>query len=476
MMDTKKLRQKVLDLAIRGKLVPQDPNDEPASVLLERIRKEKELLIKEGKIKRDKKENTCAKFPYEKSITNYELGIKNEEVPFQIPENWVWVKTKDIFEINPKSELDDAMSVAFIPMTLISDGFTNKHTSEIRKWGKIKKGFTHFREGDVGIAKITPCFENRKSIVFQNLENGYGAGTTELHILRPILEPFLSNFLIWFVKTEDFITNVINCFTGAVGQQRVGKNIIEETYFPLPPLSEQSRIVSAIESAFALIDEIETNKLSLSQFIKQTKSKVLDLAIRGKLVPQDPNDEPASVLLERIKNEQKTKKAAADISHYDDLLPNGWVICELGDLLRYEQPTKYIVNTTDYSDENRIPVLTAGKSFIIGYTNENFGVYEAIPVIIFDDFTTESKFVDFNFKVKSSAMKILSTNKEIADLKFLQYTMQTINFTHDTHKRYWISAYSKCSIALPPISEQHRIVQKIEEIFTQLDEIEKSVK
>ena len=109
----------------------------------------------------------------------------------------------------------------------------------------------------------------------------------ELHILRPIFESFLSNYIIWFVKTEDFITNGINSFTGAVGQQRVGKNIIEETYLPLPPLAELKRMVFAIESAFTLIDEIEANKQDLTQFIKQAKSKVLDLAIHGKLVAQD---------------------------------------------------------------------------------------------------------------------------------------------------------------------------------------------
>ena len=181
-MDTKKLRQKILDLAIRGKLVPQDPNDEPASVLLERITAEKERLIAEGKIKRNKKESTSEKSPY-------------QNLPFEIPQGWVWVTLKDIFEINPKNNLEDGTDASFVPMTLISDGFANKHTSEIRKWKEIKKGFTHFQEGDVGVAKITPCFENRKSIIFQNLENGYGAGTTELHILRPILESLFIKLL-----------------------------------------------------------------------------------------------------------------------------------------------------------------------------------------------------------------------------------------------------------------------------------------
>jgi type I restriction enzyme S subunit len=176
-----------------------------------------------------------------------------------LPEGWVWVKLKDAFEFNPKNDINDEIPVSFIPMNLISDSFTNKHISEIRKWKEIKKGFTHFREGDVGIAKITPCFENRKSVVFKNLESGYGAGTTELHILRPIFDPFLSNYLIWFVKTENFITNGVNCFTGAVGQQRIGRNVIGDTLFPLPPLAEQKRIVQKIDSIFETLNLIQNN-------------------------------------------------------------------------------------------------------------------------------------------------------------------------------------------------------------------------
>jgi len=179
--------------------------------------------------------------------------------PFEVPKGWMWVQLKDVFDFNPKNKLEDETIVSFIPMTFISDSFSNKHTYETRKWKDIKKGFTHFQERDVGIAKITPCFENRKSVVFQNLENGYGAGTTELHILRPKSEFILSDYLLWFVKTDRFINEGISCFTGAVGQQRVGKNIIEETYFPLPPLTEQKRIVKKIESIFQALDLIQDN-------------------------------------------------------------------------------------------------------------------------------------------------------------------------------------------------------------------------
>ena len=146
-----------------------------------------------------------------------------------------------------------------------------------------------------------------------------------------------------------------------------------------------------------------------------------------------------------------------------------WKEYTLEDLLSYEQPTPYIVESTEYDDSYDIPVLTAGKSFILGYTNEDFGVYEALPVIIFDDFTTATQFVNFKFKVKSSAMKILTANTELVLPKYIFYRMQIIQFDHSTHKRYWIQQYSKTKIKIPPIPEQERIVAKIEELFSQLD-------
>lgn len=142
---------------------------------------------------------------------------------------------------------------------------------------------------------------------------------------------------------------------------------------------------------------------------------------------------------------------------------------ELGDLLEYEQPTAYIVESTDYRDSYSIPVLTAGKSFILGYTNETDGIFDKLPVIIFDDFTTATQYVNFPFKVKSSAMKILHINTGLVLPKYIFYRMQIIQFDHNTHKRYWIQQYSKIRISIPPLSEQERIVARIEELFSQLD-------
>lgn len=146
-----------------------------------------------------------------------------------------------------------------------------------------------------------------------------------------------------------------------------------------------------------------------------------------------------------------------------------WTEYELGELLSYEQPTPYIVESTDYSDSYDTPVLTAGKSFIIGYTNETSGIYDKLPVIIFDDFTTSTQYVNFPFKVKSSAMKILTANTELVIPKFIFYRMQIIEFDHSTHKRYWIQQYSKIKVKIPPVPEQERIVAQIEELFSELD-------
>lgn len=150
-------------------------------------------------------------------------------------------------------------------------------------------------------------------------------------------------------------------------------------------------------------------------------------------------------------------------------MKNEWKSYELGQLLIYEQPTAYIVQSTDYSDNYDIPVLTAGKSFILGYTNETDGVFDRLPVIIFDDFTTATQYVNFRFKVKSSAMKILNINTELVLPKYIFYRMQIIHFDHSTHKRYWIQEYSKLKVAIPPIAEQQRIVTRIEELFSELD-------
>ena len=277
-----------------------------------------------------------------------------------------------------------------------------------------------------------------------------------------IIQLYLFYFLL--SQRNEFIAK-----GGGGAQPNISKEIIVNTFIPLPPLSEQQRIVMEIEKWFALIDQVEHGKSDLQTVIKQAKSKILDLAIHGKLVQQNHNDEPAIELLKRI-NPDFTP---CDNGHYENL-PDGWGVCRLEDIVDYEQPTAYIVNSTSYNDSYPIPVLTAGKSFIIGYTNEEKGIYSKLPCIIFDDFTTDSKFVDFPFKVKSSAMKILQVRKGI-EIEYVAMFMNTTRLIGDTHKRYWISEYSKLTIPIPPKAEQKRIVDTIHTAFAKLDTIMESL-
>ena len=249
------LKKSILQSAIQGKLVAQNPDDEPASILLEKIRKEKEQLIKAGKLKRDKNEsfiykNTADNSYYEK--IGGETRCIDDEVLFEVPDNWEWVRLKNIIQINPTNRADDNINASFVTMKDIEAGYSNSFTFEEKEWGNIKKGFTHFQNGDVAFAKITPCFQNRKSLIFNDLINNIGAGTTELHILRPIAEYTDPFYLLIFVKTEYFIKYGITNFTGTAGQQRFPTDKLKDILIPLPPNYEQKRISEKVKLLFAL--------------------------------------------------------------------------------------------------------------------------------------------------------------------------------------------------------------------------------
>ena len=286
-------------------------------------------------------------------------------------------------------------------------------------------------------------------------------------LIKPIKE--ISNkFLCYFLQSPLCYASVRDSMKG-VGITRITLKQIEKWDVPLPPLAEQHRIVTEIERWFSLINIIENNKEDLQTTIKQTKNKILDFAIHGKLVPQDPTDESAIELLKRI----NPNFTPCDNGHYPQL-PDGWCKCRLEDIVEYEQPQAYIVNSTDYDDRYLTPVLTAGKSFVIGYTNETEGIYQNTPCIIFDDFTTDSKLVDFPFKVKSSAMKILKVADDI-EIEYVAMFMNITRLIGDTHKRYWISEYSKLCIPIPPKEEQKRIINAANAMFEKLDAIIESL-
>lgn len=450
-MDTKKLRQKILDLAIHGKLVPQDPNDEPASVLLERIRKEKEQLIKEGKIKAPKK-----------SKTSSDMSHYPKEVPFEVPDGWCWCYLNSIGRWQSGATPSRGVNAYYggtIPWLKTGDlnddyvkDIPERITDKALKETSVKLN----PEGSVLIAMYGATIGKVGILTYPATTNQACCACSEL---CGVYNRYLFYFLI--SHKDEFIRQA-----GGGAQPNISKEIIVNTPMPVPPIEEQKRIVYEIEKWFRIIKVIDDSELSIRAVTDTCKAKILDLAIHGKLVPQDQNDEPAIELLRRI-NPDFTP---SDNLHYEGTLPVGWSLCRLEDILEYEQPQAYIVKSTDYSEKYETPVLTPGKSFILGHTNESDGICNTLPVIIFDDFTTESKYVDFPFKVKSSAMKILRVKGEI-DIRYVTFFMSITRLTGDTHKRYWISEYSKLCIPLPPLQEQKRIVAKIVELNEQLDRL-----
>lgn len=366
----KKLRELILELAVRGKLVPQDPNDEPASVLLERIAAEKAELMKQGKIKKQK--------PLPE--------ISEEEKPFELPVGWEWTTLNTLAEINPKIDVsDDEQDISFVPMPLISTKFDGSHDFEVRKWKEVKKGYTHFANGDIAIAKITPCFENSKAAIFSGLKNNVGVGTTELHVARPYSPAVNQQYLLLNFKSPGFLKTGESQMTGSAGQKRVPRNFFENYPLPFPPLQEQERIVNNFTQLMILCDQLEQHSLTsldahqqlvgtllttltdsqnadelaenwarISEHfdtlftteasIAALKQTILQLAVMGKLVPQDPNDEPASELLKRIAQEKaqlvkdgkiKKQKPLPPISDEEKPfeLPDGWEWCLFEDVV-----------------------------------------------------------------------------------------------------------------------------------------------
>lgn len=322
-MTPQKLKSSILQLAIQGKLVEQRPEEGTGEELYQQIQAEKKRLIQEGKIKKEK--------PLPE--------IAEDEVPFEIPESWKWVRVAQVVTLNPKNDLDDHLDTAFIPMPCVSDGFRNSHTFEVKKWGEIKKGFTHFADGDIGVAKITPCFQNRKSVVFQGLPNGYGAGTTELSIVRVINTTILREYLLWFFKSEYFIVNGVKSFTGTAGQQRIHKDYLATCLFPLPPLAEQKRIVAQIEELLPYLDRYEKAWNRLEEFNRRfpadMQKSILQMAIQGKLVEQRPEEGTGEELYQQIQAEKKRLIAEGKIKREKPLpeitedeipfeIPEGW--------------------------------------------------------------------------------------------------------------------------------------------------------
>jgi len=518
-----RLRRFILDLAVRGKLAPQDSMDEPAAELLKRIAAEKAQLVKAGEIRNPKPIQALS------------------EPPFSIPSNWRWSQIAEIGVLNPRNEAPDATEASFVPMPLIAAEYGVANKYEVRPWGEIKKGYTHFADGDVGLAKITPCFENGKSTVFWNLTGGIGSGTTELHVVRPLFVD--QNYILIFFKSPHFIETGVPRMTGTAGQKRVPPEYFAHSPFPLPPLAEQRRIVAKVDELMALCDQLEMARAkreaardrlaaaSLARLnapdpgtfkddgrfaldtlpalatrpdqIKQLRQTILNLAVRGKFVPQDPQDEPASELLKRIvgaKGCSRHTSISVDGEAEPYSVPASWKWTALDELITIGPQNGISPKPTNREDAPMAITLTATTSGVFnpayfkrveanvpedsdfwlregdllfqrGNTREYVGIAAVYKgpsrTLLFPDLIMKvrvSDLVSLRFihlaAISPPARAYLSANASGA-----QATMPKINQT----------TLVSLPIPLPPLAEQHRIVAKVDALMALCDRLEASL-
>ncbi|MBO8484609.1 MAG: restriction endonuclease subunit S [Bacteroidetes bacterium] len=480
-MDTKKLRQKILDLAIHGKLVPQDPNDEPASVLLERIKAEKERLIKEGKIKRSKKSAKTSDTPH-----------YQQNVPFEVPENWVWCKLEDIvyeLKYGTSEKSSSVGKIAVLRMGNITNIGTidyselvySSNEEDIKQYSLKKDDLLFNRTNSSDWVGKTAIYKEERPAIYA----GY------LIRIRPIL---ISPDYLNIVMNSSYYRNwCYNVKTDAVNQSNINAQKLSQLMIPVPPSKEQERIIVKIAKWISLINAIRNNKEDLQSTIKQTKNKILDLAIHGKLVPQDSNDEPAIELLKCI----NPNFTPCDNGHYPQL-PRGWINVTIKDVCE---------NINGLWKGKKEPFVNVGvirnanftKDFKLDYSNiEYIDVEERAFVqrhLLNGDLIVEKSGGSDNnpvgrtvlyegdngvFSYSNFTMVLRIKYKELVLSKFLYYyilakykagVMKSMQTQTTGLHNLILDKYLAMPLYLPPYSEQERIINKIEDLFEKLDAI-----
>ena len=455
-MDTKALRQKILDLAIHGKLVPQDPNDEPASVLLERIRAEKERLIKEGKIKKGKKSAKTSDKPH---------------YPYELPKGWEWCRLEDIAYVasgsTPEKSSFVPKGIPYIKMYNLRNqkiDFEYKPqyiTAEIHN-GKLQRSRTEV--GDLIMNIVGPPL-GKLAIIPPSLPQ---ANFNQAAVLiRPYLHKDNINVYLKAYLEEMSEINSIST-KGSAGQVNISLTQSQNMRIPLPPLPEIERIIKNLKYWLSFVDNIEENKEKLQDSIRQVKSKVLDLAIHGKLVPQDPNDEPAIELLKRI---NPKAEITCDTPQYGKL-PKGWCLCKISSVVD-------IVNGKSQknveSPTGKYPIYGSGG--IIGKAME-YTCLAGSTIIGRKGTINHPIFVEENFWNVDTAFGMKANNQILEDKYFYCFCLY-FDFSK-LDKSSALPSLTKTAIGnlilpIPPLAEQQRIVAKIEELFAQLDKIESSL-
>ena len=406
-MDTQRLKDKILQLAIQGKLVEQDKNDEPASALLQRIKEERDKLVREGKIRKPKKL----------------APIEEEEKPFDIPKGWEWVRLGEVIEIigGVSYKKGDVLVDNFGMRVLRGGNIQNNSLIlydddvYINKDSIAKEKI--IREGDIIIVASTgsKTVIGKPAFIEKDYENiAIGAF---LRIIRPI--NILNSKYISKIFFSGIYRNYIRNISKGTNINNVKNEYLNNFIIPLPPLAEQKRIVEKVDQLFTLIDELDSNKEDLLEVINLTRNQVLQEAIQGKLVEQNPEDEPASVLLERIKEERnklikekkirKPKKLPPIEEEKPFEIPKGWEWVRLGEISSQIPSKQYQIKQSDIIKEGRYPVVSQSINLIEGYSNvEDKLLMIDNPVVIFGDHTRHVKYIDFNFIVGADGIKIIN--------------------------------------------------------------------
>ena len=473
-MDTKALRQKILDLAIHGKLVPQDPNDEPASVLLERIRAEKERLIKEGKIKKGKKSAKTSDKPH---------------YPYELPKGWVWCKLEDyVFTVTDgdhQAPPKVSKGIPFLVISNIADGsldFSNtryvpeEYYEKIQMERKPKRGDILFSV--TGSYGIVVNVKTDRQFCFQR------------HI--GLIKPTISNEYLSFVLMSNYIKSLCDKLATGTAQKTVGLDTLRSLYVPIAPIEEQERIVTKIKHLLLQISFLEAGKGKLVAAIKQAKSKILDLAIHGKLVPQDPNDEPASELLKRINPKAEITCDTPQYGKLPFVIPSSWEWVKLSGIAKSNIGLTY--RPTDIVSTG-VPVYRSN--------NIRNGKIDTTDLVKVSTKILEKQLLhvgDLLICARNGSRNLIGKNAIISELKeptsfgafmavcrsaYNQWIRIVLNseyfdrYLDDSNSATINQVTQKMLLALPiplpPHQEQHRIVAKIEELFAQLDKIEASL-
>lgn len=394
-----------------------------------------------------------------------------KETPFTIPNNWQWKRVADCVQFNPKVIQDDAAEVSFIPMADVEPGFVDHcSTRQIKLWAKVKKGFSRFQEGDLLVAKITPCFQNRKSCVANNLISGTGAGSTEFHVMRCVSDVD-AKFLLYFFKSEYFIRYGVNHFNGTVGQQRVGAQDIKDCLIPVPPFDEQTRIVEKLEEAFAEIARAEKAYEELQTLAGVLRGQILQEAIQGKLVPQ-------------LVSDGVTKQIAEAPEEVPFDIPNTWSWIRGEELAVKRKTIDPSTLTNDEIELWSIPAYDAGVAEKVspGDIGSSKKVVQAGDVLL-------AKIVPHIERVwivsesANSLMKLASTEwlvyaSELFLPEFMGLLFRSPYFRTKmmesvsgmgSLKRANPRTLAKVWLPVPPIKEQERIVIKVETLLKQVN-------